>query len=135
MESLYRASNLEILYDPNGRILHCNWTGHQERDVIMKCGAIILELTKQKKIGKVLNDNTFVEGSWWEAAEWAAEKWFPDMIDSGLKHFAWIPSRNVFAELSAKKAMGPYTKVVKFFRSESEAKQWLLAQESDGTTH
>ena len=129
IEKLYGAENLDISYEPSTGILFCDWKGFQSSTVIQKCGAVILDFTRQKNVTKVLNDNTYVEGSWWEAAEWAAEKWFPEMIDSGLKHFAWILSRNVFAELSAKKAMKPHTGIVKWFRSKEEAKQWLQNQE------
>jgi hypothetical protein len=93
----------------------------------MKSGAVILDLFQQKKCSKVLNDNTEVTGPWQEAAEWTANVWFPDMISAGLKHFAWIFSPNIFAELSARKAM-PSSNVVKSFGSYQDAYDWLIKQ-------
>lgn len=129
MESLLKAKNIEISYDKKDRYLYCNWLGFQNKESIVKSGAIILDLLKQKGVGKVLNDNSLVTGPWQEGAEWTATVWFPEMISSGLKHFAWIFSPNIFAELSAKKAM-PNSGVVKPFNSLEAAKSWLIEQKN-----
>jgi hypothetical protein len=47
------------------------------------------------------------------------------MIDAGLKYFAWIFSPNIFAELSAIKAM-PASDVVTSFNNYDEAYAWLI---------
>jgi hypothetical protein len=125
MESLLKAKNIEITYDPVHKYMYCNWIGFQNKQSIMNTGGIILDLLKQKRVSKVLNDNTLVTGPWQEAAEWTATVWFPDMIKAGLKHFAWIFSQNIFSELSAKKAM-PANDIVKSFNGLEEARQWLI---------
>jgi hypothetical protein len=125
MESLFKAKNIEITYDATNRYLYCNWIGFQNKQSIMDAGAIILDLLKKKGAAKVLNDNTLVTGPWQEAAEWTSTVWFPNMIKAGLKHFAWIFSDNIFAELSAKRAM-PATDIIKAFNGLEEARQWLI---------
>ena len=127
MQSLSKQKNLEISYDPEQKYLYCNWLGFQNKESIMKSGLIILDLLKQKKVSKVLNDNSQVTGPWQEAAEWTATVWFPQMIENGLKHFAWIFSPNIFSELSAKKAM-PSSGIVKSFNSYNDALSWLVLQ-------
>jgi hypothetical protein len=130
MESLFKAKNIEITYDPTHKYLYCNWIGFQNKQSIMNTGAIILDLLKQKGAAKVLNDNTLVTGPWQEAAEWTAQEWFPNMINAGLKYFAWIFSTNIFAELSAKKAM-PATDMIKSFNSLEDARRWLINAEKE----
>ena len=125
MESLFKAKNIEISYDPANSYIYCNWIGYQNKQSIINTGGIILDLLKQKGVSKVLNDNTLVTGPWHEAAEWTATVWFPDMIKAGLKYFAWIFSPNIFAELSAKMAM-PGNDIVKSFNGLEEARQWLI---------
>jgi hypothetical protein len=125
MESLFKAKNIEITYDPVNRYMYCNWIGFQNKQSIMNSGSIILDLFKQKNISKILNDNTQVTGPWQEAAEWTATVWFPEMIKAGLRHFAWIFSPNIFAELSAKKAM-PANDIVRSFNGYNEARKWLI---------
>lgn len=125
MESLFKAKNVEISYDPINKYMYCNWIGFQNKQSIMETGGIILDLFKKKKISKILNDNTRVTGPWQDSAEWTATVWFPEMIKAGLRHFAWIFSTNIFAELSAKKAM-PANEIVKSFNSLEEARRWLI---------
>ena len=127
MESLHIAKNLEISYDPEHDFVYLNWIGFQNKEIIMKSGAVILELFREGKYSKVLNDNTKVTGPWQEAAGWTSSVWFPDMIAAGLKHFAWIFSPDIYAELSAQKAM-PASHVVRSFSSYDEAFQWLITQ-------
>jgi hypothetical protein len=127
MESLYVEKNLEISYDPVHKFLYCNWIGFQNKELIVECGAVILRLLKEKKCSKVLNDNRHVTGPWQEAAEWTSKVWFPSMIEGGLKYFAWIFSPNIFAELSAIKAM-PASHVVTSFNNYDEAYAWLIKQ-------
>ncbi|MDJ1472284.1 hypothetical protein QNI19_05085 [Cytophagaceae bacterium DM2B3-1] len=93
----------------------------------MSSGNLILDLTKEYKISKILNDNTEVKGPWNESAEWTATVWFPAMISAGLKHFAWIFSPNIFAELSAKKAI-PSSDIIRSFGAYEDAKIWLQNQ-------
>ena len=130
MESLFKAKNIEITYDAANKYMYCNWIGFQNKQSIMASGAIILDLLKKKGTAKVLNDNTQVTGPWQEAAEWTATVWFPDMIKAGLRHFAWVFSQNIFAELSAKKAM-PANEIVKSFNGLEEARQWLIKVKAD----
>jgi hypothetical protein len=93
----------------------------------MNSGAVILDLLKKKSASKVINDNTNVTGTWQDASDWTAKEWFPSMMKAGLKHFAWIFSPNIFAELSAKKAM-PASDVVKSFGTFKEANEWIKQQ-------
>ena len=127
MESVYKAKNLEISYDQDKKFLYCNWIGFQNKESIMKSGAVILDMVKQKRVSKVLNDNARVTGPWQEAAEWTSTVWFPEMMKAGLKYFAWIFSPNIFAELSAKKAM-PSSDVVKAFNDYKAAHNWIVGQ-------
>lgn len=92
----------------------------------MRSGEIILECLKRKKATKVLNDNTLVTGPWHEAAEWTQTNWFARMEQAGLQHFAWIFSPNIFAELSAKKAM-PKSGIVNSFYKLTPAREWLIS--------
>ena len=125
MQSLHKSKTIEITYDEATKIMICNWIGFQNKESIMASGAVILDLVKKKGISKVLNDNTLVTGPWQDAAEWTSTVWFPEMIKAGLRHFAWVFSRDIFSQLSAKKAM-PANDIVKSFNDLEEARLWLI---------
>lgn len=127
MESLYAEQNLEISYDPVHKFLYCNWVGFQNKALVTAGGAVMLRLLKEKECCKILNDNRLVTGPWQEAADWTSQVWFPSMIDAGLTYFAWIFSPNIFAKLSAIKAM-PATDVVTSFDNYDEALAWLITK-------
>jgi hypothetical protein len=127
MEFLHKAKNLEISYDPEYQYVYCNWIGFQNNEIIIKSGAVILELFKKNGYTKLLNDNSRVTGPWQGVAEWTSTIWFPEMIKAGLKHFAWILSPDMYAAYSAMKAM-PTTDVVTSFRTYDEAYEWLVRQ-------
>lgn len=125
METLFAKSHIEITYAPDTQILYCNWKGYQTPENIANGGAVILDLIKQKKIKKILNDNSLVVGPWHHTADWTHNVWFPAVIEAGLKHFAWVLSDNVFASISAKRAMIP-SPVIKSFKNYEQAHNWLL---------
>lgn len=124
LELLYTATNIEISHDPQTNILFCNWIGLQDVDGLKKSGQIILDTLKKKKCSKVLNDNTNVIGPWYHSVDWTSSTWFPEMIDAGLKQFAWVCSKDIFSQLSAKRAI-PEGNVVKAFHKYAEALEWL----------
>ena len=126
MQTLVKEKFIQISYEPEGDYLYADWLGFQsEESVKAGCELLLKELTK-KKASKVLNDNTKVTGPWQSATEWVGTVWFPKMEAAGLKHFSWIFSSNIFAELSAKKAM-PASDIAKSFNSYPEAKKWIIS--------
>jgi hypothetical protein len=90
----------------------------------MQSGAIILDVQGRHAFRKILNDNTQVVGPWHRAARWTVDEWFPAMVDAGLWHFAWVLPSDVFAEVSAKRAL-PTGDLVTTFKSYEEAFAWL----------
>ena len=125
MQTLVKEKFIEISYEPTGNYLYSNWLGFQSEESVKKGCEIMLEQLTLKGVNKVLNDNTKVTGPWQSASEWVGTVWFPKMEKAGLKHFSWVFSPNIFAELSAKKAM-PESNIVKSFNSFPDAKQWII---------
>lgn len=127
MELIESVDHLNIYYDAEKDFLYCRWMGFQETQKIMDSGSRILAHVKERGVHRVLNDNREVKGPWQEAARWASSDWFPAMIDAGLKHFAWILSPDIFAQISAEVAMNQTT-VVCTFTTYKKARDWLIAQ-------
>ncbi len=125
-QSLFKASNVEIFYNPEEKFIYANWKGYQPIEAVKAGCEKLLEAMKAKSCSKVLNDNTLVQGTWHGAAEWAAADWFPRMNKAGLKYFAWVYSPSVFSQLSTDKTISSAkNESIKTFGSFKDAQQWL----------
>jgi len=124
MEILSTAENIQIMLDSESHILYCRWFGPQQPGVIQESATTILRLIIRYKIERILNDNTDVTGPYLDSSDWMATHWFPEVMREGVTHFAWVLSRNIFAEISALEAM-PKSEKVCPFKSTQEALLWL----------
>jgi len=124
----YQDKHIKIFVDEAG-ILTSDWIGFQNEETIKHGGAMMLEIFKANNCSLVLNLNIHVVGPWFRAALWTKLEWFPEIINCGLKKFAWIEAGNVFAQLSKERAMPNYPGIIKTFHTVEEAKAWLLIVE------
>jgi hypothetical protein len=123
-EVLRESPFLKISFEASSQILICEWAELQTLESIKSEGAMILQALLEQKATAVLNDNFKVQRQWEDAVDWTTNEWFPAMIEAGLRHFAWVLSKDIFARISAKRAGQPH-EVVRFFRSYHEAYHWL----------
>jgi hypothetical protein len=126
MSTIHSTNSLQVVHLIDPHILYCNWFGPQTEQSVKESGAVILDIQRTHHFAKILNDNTQVTGSWRKASQWTAEQWFPDMIHAGLQHFAWIFPADVFAEISAKRALPPGD-IVTPFTNYQDAYNWLVS--------
>jgi CheY-like chemotaxis protein len=127
---LFSESFIEISFDPKAEILHVNWKGYQSVASIRNGCEAILKFMTERKLSKVLNDNTNVLGIWRSAAEWIALDWFPRMKQSGLKGFAWIYSSSRLSQISTDETLSMMNSEqhgVALFHNKAEAVSWLEA--------
>lgn len=130
IENLHVSKNLEIGYERTHHVLHCQWKGVQDTAGIVASGTILLTMIEERHITRILNDNTNVEGSWWEASDWAVKIWMPQVIQSGVRQLAWVISPNIFAELSARRVIENFPTITRAFADRETAMTWLLQTHS-----
>ncbi|NMM48994.1 hypothetical protein [Marinigracilibium pacificum] len=121
---LLERKNLIVTHNVEENYVYLRWVGFQKEEGIIESGEEVLKIFQKLDCKNILNDNREVKGPWNTAAEWTLNNWFPRMIQAGLTKFAWVFPENIFAELSAAKAM-PDNELVKKFNSYIEAEQWL----------
>ncbi|MDW7692629.1 hypothetical protein R9C00_12160 [Flammeovirgaceae bacterium SG7u.111] len=121
---LINKKNVKVEYFEDKGYIYVKWIGFQSTEKVIESGKEILAVFRTTKCSKVINDNRLVTGPWSKASDWVEKEWFPQMISAGMKKFAWIFPDNVFAELSASKAM-PDTGMVKKFDEYKSAENWL----------
>ncbi len=131
-EKLYTSKSLDIEFDEQGQFIYANWKGFQTVESIKSNAQKVLELLKQKKATRVLNDNRLVTGPWQGAADWVAKEWFPKMFAAGMTHFALIQSTSVFSQLSAEKTLAETNESwkkqgIRTFDDIEVARRWVTA--------
>jgi hypothetical protein len=127
LQLLLDEPHITISYDHLNEWLYADWRGNQTLRTVQQGGADLLRLLGQQRCSKVLNDNRHVTGMWSEAAEWAGKDWFPAMLATGLRYFAWVYSPDVYSRLSTDLTLQftPGNAVVATFNDVELARAWL----------
>lgn len=107
--------------------LQLDWHGSPTDEEVMEGALRLLELLRQERCTKVLNDNTHMQGLWAEAARWGGEVFFPQLYEAGCRYFAWIHSPERYSQLSAELAVQHTSAGIVFmtFSSPVTASEWL----------
>lgn len=124
---LYSAPSLTIAYDYIENWLELHWQGIPDDEEVMTGALKLLDLLRQERCQKVLNDNSQMQGLWAEAARWGGEVFFPQLYEAGCRYFAWVQSPERYSQLSAELAMEQTTANIVFmsFQDPATATEWL----------
>ena len=126
MHIITDESFITISYSTTHEWIYANWVGEQNLESVKKGCNQLLFAMQELGYRKVLNDNRGVMGNWSEAAEWAGCEWFPEMVEAGLRYFAWVVPANFDSRIATELTIY-YTKdpVIATFDSLEEARCWL----------
>jgi hypothetical protein len=124
---LYDAPTLTISYDYLNDWLYLDWQGNLDDEAVMSGALQLLELLKQERCSKVLNDNTRISGLWADAARWGGNVFFPQLYEAGCRYFSWVHSPERYSQLSADLAIEHTSAGIVFmtFQDLRTATEWL----------
>ena len=124
---LYDVPTLTISYDYVDDWLYLDWHGELDDDTVMAGALQVLEMLKQERCAKVLNDNTRITGLWADAAKWGSDVFFPLLHEAGCRYFSWVYSPERYSQLSAELAVQHTTAgiIIMTFRDLAPATAWL----------
>ncbi|OON67727.1 hypothetical protein [Hymenobacter sp. CRA2] len=126
LNTLFENQYLTIAYDYANEWLYADWNGEQNFDSVHDGCLQMLEILKQERCHKVLNDNRRVTSMWSDASEWGGKVWFPLMAEAGLEYFAWVYSPNIYSRLSTDLMMSHTIRpLVLAFDDINTASAWL----------
>ena len=127
LRTLYHSPTLTIHLNYVENWLQLDWQGSPTDAEVMEGALKLLELLRQERCTKVLNDNTQIQGLWAEAARWGGEVFFPQLHEAGCRYFAWIHSPERYSQLSAELAVQHTSAGILFltFSSPASASEWL----------
>lgn len=117
-------------YHRDKHIIVEEWNGFAPSAGFREVSDGLIELIKQKKCGRVLNN--FANGKVIapQDQKWINEDWFPRAIAAGLTHFAFLLADDIFNQLTVKNIMNntdfPNLEYY-YFNDYIKAEEWLLA--------
>jgi len=133
IKTYYKEEHIEIGYDEKNKILINNWKGLLTLDTVKDGCLNMINIFQKKSSCKILNSNINLIGSWAVGVEWTSEVWAPKILESGLKHFAWVHSKENFAKLSADRMVNNIEgkkdekdEIFVPFEKYNEAYEWLI---------
>ncbi|MEM9337969.1 MAG: hypothetical protein AAGA66_04520 [Bacteroidota bacterium] len=131
-EVIYDQAHITISYDTENEILINDWKGLLTWETVQDGCLNMIDVFKSKRGYKILNSNVNLTGSWAVGVEWTSEVWAPQILEEGLKRFAWVHSKANFAELSASSLVSKIKddqkdEIFASFQDYDEAYQWLLS--------
>ena len=124
---LHDTATLTISYDYANEWLQLDWHGNLDDESVMEGALKLLELLKQERCTKVLNDNTHITGLWADAAKWGSDVFLPMLHEAGCRYFSWVYSPERYSQLSAELVVQRTTSgiVIMTFRDLHTAAEWL----------
>lgn len=122
----YQETDVTVCWDSHNNWVSVCWRNMPSKETVKEGCDAILKLMISRKASLVFNDNSNITGAW-GASGWVAEEWFPRMIASGLRKFAWIESTvSTLSVISAKRsAIKNPNGVIRLFNDVYEAEKWL----------
>ena len=124
---LYDTPTLTISYNYVDEWLYLDWHGSLDDELVMAGAIKLLELLKQERCTKVLNDNTRITGLWADAAKWGSDVFLPMLHEAGCRYFSWVYSPERYSQLSAELVVQQTNAgiVIMTFRDLATADAWL----------
>ncbi|KAA3439184.1 hypothetical protein [Rufibacter hautae] len=120
-------SYISIKYEEEQDWFYVKWCGHINSDDVVTVAQTYLELQKEKRCPKLLNDKSEVTGEWEEANDWLEYEWKPDLEETGLVYMAMVLSRDMHDLVAAQDLQRRLSSLinVSLFYDLATAKAWL----------
>ncbi|RSK45021.1 hypothetical protein [Hymenobacter rigui] len=92
-ESVY----CQLTYDASTQWLRVVWNGHVGPDLAMRGAVASLEILREYHCLYLFNDNSRLEGPWFDSVYWLSHEWGPAAAKAGLRYVAHVTRANNFA--------------------------------------
>lgn len=124
----YNTKWCKIYYYEDIPCIHLDWFGFAKPDEFKEACDFSLNLLKEKKVSKMIADNSKAKIVSIENQKWLTEDWFARAYDEGYRTSAVVVSTNIFNEVAIKNIVnqiddGKFT--VQYFDDLEKAKAWL----------
>ena len=124
----------QLQYNSKRQWLRVTWAGYVGADYAREGALVSLEMLRELHCPYLLNDNSQLEGPWFDSLLWLAQEWGPAAAATGLQYVAHVVRHGTFAStFIATPSHQLFTKFeIQIFDNLSEATEWLLSCQTIG---
>jgi hypothetical protein len=130
----YESDFVSVLYHEEENYIQVVWLGAPSLEKVKVGLQEVLSGVQLTKCKQVLMDNRQVKGSWASANEWIVSQWTPLSLKAGLDKVAFVVADNLLVKVSIDNLRQKLVnqkhikgEKIAIFKTEEEAKAWLLA--------
>ncbi|MGI4741093.1 MAG: hypothetical protein ACRYG7_38495 [Janthinobacterium lividum] len=114
-------------YIPAERWLRTTWQGYVAPTSAEQGAEGMLEVLHMSPTRYLLNDNSQIQGPWFDSVDWLQQVWAPQATRLGLRYVAHVLQPHTEADLGLVLAKDPFAGEVELqlFTTVAEATRWL----------
>jgi hypothetical protein len=124
------SSTCRLTYDEVNRWLRATWRGYVDPIEAIRGAEAYLQYAAQTPSPYLLNDNTQLQGPWFDSLDWLAEVWVPQASVLGLRYVAHVPQADRHSDILPRQLSKDIPFELQIFDNLVDAQHWL--QTCDG---
>lgn len=119
------GSTCTLAYDEMERWLSATWKGHVNPIEAQAGAEAYLRCYTQAPSALLLNDNSQLQGPWFDSLDWLGEVWVPQAKHLGLRYVAHVVQAEHHADILSARFPKLLPFELQIFQEVSDAQQWL----------
>lgn len=118
-------STCTLSYEEDEQWLQATWRGYVDPDEALRGAEAYLRYAAHTPCAFLLNDNTRLQGPWFDSLDWLARAWVPQAARLGLHYVAHVVQADRHFDVIPARLPPPAPFDLQIFQSVAEARHWL----------
>lgn len=118
----------ELSYQEAEGWLQATWRGHVDALEAYRGAQAYLEHAARMPSPFLLNDNSRLQGPWFESLQWLADVWVPQATQLGLRYVAHIVQADLHHDILTARLNKGLPFELQIFDEPADAQRWLRAR-------
>lgn len=119
------ASTCRLTYDEAQHWLRATWRGYVDPQEAQRGAEDYLQHAAQFPSPYLLNDNSHLQGPWFDSLDWLADVWLPAATRLGLRYVAHVMQADRPADILSNRLLTSVPFELQIFHDLSDAECWL----------
>lgn len=114
-----------LSYNETEGWLEANWRGYVDQAEAKRGAQAYLDYAATLPSTFLLNDNSKLQGPWFESLEWLADTWVPQAAQLGLRYVAHVVQADQHHDVLTDRLHGSMPFELQIFQDLADARHWL----------